>query len=132
MENLLPGYSPNRCDCFGIGIYGTGTENHASPFTGVADMVSLGVNLENRDNLFSLIRNVWIMLLCSIQNFRCLPLLRGLLYQISQLVFHQFASTDRHQICLFLDISQTPRLINVVFENLVELLKLGWVFKITS
>ena len=44
--------------------------------------------------------------------------------------FHQFASTDRHQICLFLDISQTSRLINVVFENLVELLKLGWVLRL--
>ena len=114
------GYSLNRCDFFGIDIYGTGTENHASPFTGFADIVSLGINLESRDNYFRLIRNVWITLLYSIQNFRCLPLLRELLCQFSQLEFHQFASTDRHRICLFLGISQPPRLSEAVFEDMWE------------
>ena len=49
------GYSLNRCDCFGIDISGSGTENHASPFTGFADIVSLGINLKSRDNLSRLI-----------------------------------------------------------------------------
>lgn len=120
LYHVVSGYSLNRCDCFGIDIYGTGTENHASPFTGIADIVSLGINLESRDNYFRLIRNVWITLLCSIQNFRCLPLLRELLFQFSQLEFHQFASTDRHLICLFLGISQLPRLSVAVFEEMWE------------
>ena len=117
---IVFGYSLYRCDCYRIGFNDTGTENQASPITGIADIVSLCINLESRDNLFRLIRNAWIMLLCSIQNFRCLPLLRGLLYQFSQLEFHQFASTDRHRICLFLGISQLPRLSVAVFEDMWE------------
>ena len=117
---IVFGYSLYRCDCYRIGFNDTGTENQASSITGIADIVSLCINLESRDNYFRLIRNVWIMLLCSIQNFQCLPLLRGLLCQFSQLEFHQFASIDRHRICLFLGISLLPRLSVTVFEDMWE------------
>ena len=56
LYHVVSGYSLNRCDCFRIGIYGTGTENQASPITGIADIVGLGINLESRDNLYRLIR----------------------------------------------------------------------------
>ena len=59
------GYSLYRCGCFRIGFNDTGTENQASPITGIADIVSLGIDLESRDYLFRLIRNVWIMLILS-------------------------------------------------------------------
>jgi hypothetical protein len=58
---IVFGYSLYRCDCYRIGFNDTGTENQASPITGVADIVSLGIDLESRDYLFRLIRNVWIM-----------------------------------------------------------------------
>ena len=51
LHHIVPGYSHHRCDCFRIGFNGTGTQNQASPITGIADIVGLSINLESRDGL---------------------------------------------------------------------------------
>ena len=65
LYHIVPGYSHNRCDCFRIGFNGTGTQNHASPITGIADIVGLGIYLESRVSLKRLILSIWIMVFYS-------------------------------------------------------------------
>ena len=51
---IVFGYSLYRCDCYRIGFNDTGTENQASSITGIADIVSLCIDLESRSYIIEL------------------------------------------------------------------------------